>query len=95
VERNITPLESNQQLHNQLNEIHKDFMYNLHEKFPDLTTMELKIAALLSMKLTSSNIAAALFLSKRTVESHRLSLRKKCSIGKDDNIYEELSKYMV
>jgi phospholipid N-methyltransferase len=59
VERNITPLESNQQLHNQLNEIHKDFMYNLHEKFPDLTIMELKIAALLSMKLTSSNIAAA------------------------------------
>ncbi|MBK7988637.1 MAG: hypothetical protein IPK11_17465 [Ignavibacteria bacterium] len=95
VERNITPLESNQQLHNQLNEIHKDFMYNLHEKFPDLTTMELKIAALLSMKLTSSNIAAALFLSKRTVESHRLSLRKKCGISKDDNIYEELSKYMV
>jgi tetratricopeptide (TPR) repeat protein/DNA-binding CsgD family transcriptional regulator len=95
VERNITPLESNQQLHNQLNEIHKDFMRNLHEKFPDLTIMELKIAALLSMKLTSSNIAAALFLSKRTVESHRLSLRKKCGIGKDDNIYEELSKYMV
>ena len=95
VERNITPLESNQQLHNQLNEIHKDFMYNLHEKFPDITTMELKIAALLSMKLTSSNIAAALFLSKRTVESHRLGLRKKLGIGKDDDIYEELSNYMV
>lgn len=94
VERNITPLESNQQLHNQLNEIHKDFMYNLHEKFLDLTTMELKIAALLSMKLTSSNIAAALFLSKRTVESHRLSLRKKMGLVPQDDIYAALSKYM-
>lgn len=95
VERNITPLESNQHLRNQLNDVHKDLMSNLHAKFPEITMMELKIAALLSMKLTSSNIAAALYLSKRTVESHRLSLRKKLGLGKDDDIYTELAKYMI
>lgn len=94
VERNITPLESNQHLRNQLNDVHKDLMSNLHAKFPEITIMELKIAALLSMKLTSSNIAAALYLSKRTVESHRLSLRKKIGLGKDDDIYTELVKYL-
>jgi tetratricopeptide (TPR) repeat protein/DNA-binding CsgD family transcriptional regulator len=95
VERNITPLESNQHIRNQLHDVHKDFIANLHESFPDLTLMELKIAALLSMKLTSSNIAVALFLSKRTVESHRLSLRKKIGLGKDDDIYAELARYRV
>ncbi len=95
VERNITPFESNKQLRNQVNEIHKDFICALRQRFPDLTTMELKVASLLSMKFTSSYIAAALCLSKRTVESHRLSLRKKCGLGKDDDIYVELSKYMM
>ena len=93
VTRNITPLESNQQLDKQLTEVHGEFIHNLHQKFPDLTTMELKIAALLSMKLTSSNIAAALFLAKRTVESHRFSLRKKMGLGTSDDIYSELAKY--
>ncbi|MFN8358638.1 MAG: LuxR family transcriptional regulator [Candidatus Kapaibacterium sp.] len=93
VTRNITPLESNQQLDKQLTEVHGEFISNLRQKFPDLTTMELKIAALLSMKLTSSNIAAALFLSKRTVESHRFSIRKKMGLGTGDDIYSELAKY--
>ncbi|MFN8358633.1 MAG: tetratricopeptide repeat protein [Candidatus Kapaibacterium sp.] len=93
VTRNITPLESNQQLDKQLTEVHGEFISNLHQKFPDLTTMELKIAALLSMKLTSSNIAAALFLAKRTVESHRFSLRKKMGLGTNDDIYQALAQY--
>jgi tetratricopeptide (TPR) repeat protein/DNA-binding CsgD family transcriptional regulator len=93
VTRNITPLESNQQLDKQLTEVHGEFIRNLHQKFPDLTTMELKIAALLSMKLTSSNIAAALFLAKRTVESHRFSLRKKMGLGTSDDIYQVLAQY--
>jgi len=93
VTRNITPLESNQQLDKKLTEVHGEFISNLHQKFPDLTTMELKIAALLSMKLTSSNIAAALFLAKRTVESHRFSIRKKMGLGTSDDIYQALAQY--
>jgi tetratricopeptide (TPR) repeat protein len=93
VSRNITPLESNQELDKQLTEVHGEFIRNLHQTFPDLTTMELKIAALLSMKLTSSNIAAALFLAKRTVESHRFSLRKKMGLGTSDDIYQALAQY--
>lgn len=93
VTRNITPLESISELDKQWTEVHKNFMDKLKGSFPDLTAMELKIAALLTMKLTSSNIASVLFLSKRTVESHRHSLRKKMGISVTDDVYNVLALY--
>jgi tetratricopeptide (TPR) repeat protein/DNA-binding CsgD family transcriptional regulator len=93
INRNITPLEGNKQLDQQITEVYSDMMDNLKGTFPDLTIMELRIACLISMKLTSANIATVLFLSKRTVESHRLSLRKKMHLQPSDDIYSELQKY--
>jgi DNA-binding CsgD family transcriptional regulator len=87
LERNIVPLESKAELERQWEEVHADFIHHLKTKHPDFTAMELKIASLLKMKLTSSNISAILFLSKRTVEFHRLNIRKKMGLKKEDDLH--------
>ncbi|MBS1537734.1 MAG: tetratricopeptide repeat protein [Bacteroidetes bacterium] len=93
VTRSIAKLETISELDKQWADVHGTFMKKLQDSFPELTTMELKIAALIRMKLSSSNMASVLFLSQRTVESHRHSLRKKMGISSSDNIYSILSKY--
>lgn len=95
VSRNIIPLGNMKELDKQLSDVHGSFMTELQLVFPNLTTMELKIAALLNMKLTSSNIAAALSISPRTVESHRFSIRRKMGLATNINIYQELAKYSI
>ncbi|MCC7437690.1 MAG: tetratricopeptide repeat protein [Armatimonadetes bacterium] len=87
LERNIIPLEDKLDLEQQWSEVHGQFMNLLKKQYPTLTTMELKICALLKMKLTSSNICSILFLSKRTIEFHRLNIRKKMRLGKQDDLY--------
>ncbi|MBS1537732.1 MAG: tetratricopeptide repeat protein [Bacteroidetes bacterium] len=93
VTRSIAKLETISELDKQWVDVHGTFMKKLQDSFPELTTMELKIAALIRMKLSSSNMASVLFLSQRTVESHRHSLRKKMGISASDNIYASLDKY--
>lgn len=94
LERNIVPLESKSDLEKQWSEIHAPFMELMKHRYPTLTTMELKICALLKMKLTSSNICSILFLSKRTVEFHRLNIRKKMGLSKNDDIHVILSSLL-
>lgn len=94
LERNIVPLESKSDLEKQWTEVHAPFMELMKQRYPTLTTMELKICALLKMKLTSSNICSILFLSKRTVEFHRLNIRKKMGLSKNDDIHVILNSLL-
>ncbi len=93
LERSIVPLDRKVELEKQWTEVHGSFMAELKKAYPELTSMELKIAALLTMKLSSSHISSILFLSKRTVEFHRLNMRKKLKLNQGDDIYVTLSKY--
>ncbi|MBL7998984.1 MAG: helix-turn-helix transcriptional regulator [Candidatus Kapabacteria bacterium] len=92
LERNIVPLESKRELEKQWTEVHGAFIDHLKMTYPLLSAMELKIAALLKMKLSTSNISAILFLSKRTVEFHRLNIRKKMGLSPTDNLHVLLNK---
>lgn len=66
--------------------VHHDFIGRLSELYPALTPMELKVAALLRMNLSTKEIAALLYQSPRSVESYRYRLRRKISIGSDVNL---------
>lgn len=91
IKRHSIPLDSKKELEQQWAEVHAPFMDKLKRKYPSLTATELKVCVLLKMKLTSSNICSVLFLSKRTVEFHRLNIRKKMELGKDDDLYVVLN----
>lgn len=87
LERNIVPLETKAELEKQWQEIHAEFMEKLKGLYPLMSPMEIKICALLKMRLTSSNISTILFLSRRTVEFHRLNIRKKMGLSKNDDLH--------
>lgn len=95
IERNILAKEENQMGNTLSAQGQSEIIKKLQRLFPHFSTMELKVVALLNMKLTSSGIASALFLSRRTVEVHRRSIRKKMGLKTTDDIYTELAKIIA
>lgn len=80
-----------QQFEEQLNAMQGDFLSTLSRKYPDLTLTERKVAALMRLNLSSKAVANLLCLSVRTVENHRLSIRKKVGLNNDVNLTTFLS----
>ena len=90
ITKNIASVDTLAALDKQLQSAHSEFLRNLQQLHPSLTHMELKIATLLNLKLSSPNISSLLFLSVRTVELHRSRIRRKMGLNKNDNIYTVL-----
>ena len=61
--------------------VHKDFAKNLNLAYPDLTTNDLRIAALIKMELDSREIAQILNISQDGVKKARYRMRKKIVDG--------------
>jgi DNA-binding CsgD family transcriptional regulator/tetratricopeptide (TPR) repeat protein len=55
-------------------------------RYPALTSSEARILTLIGMKLTTATIAATLHISLRTVEFHRLNIRKKLRLRASDDL---------
>jgi tetratricopeptide (TPR) repeat protein/DNA-binding CsgD family transcriptional regulator len=70
----------------QLDTLNNDFIAVLARKFPKLTPQELKICALLKVGLGSKEIANVLSLTTRSVETYRLSMRRKLKLPKSGNL---------
>lgn len=92
VKRNINSLENAGTIGKKWAESNRQFTNKLKELYPSLTAMELKIAALMNMNLTTANISSVLFLSLRTVETHRFKIRRKMGLTNKDGIPDVLRK---
>jgi len=66
--------------------IHSGFYARLLETCPDLTSTEIKTAALLKLNLTTKEIAAITFKSEGGIKTTRYRLRKKLGLSGDDNL---------
>lgn len=71
-------------------EVHHDFLDKLKDRYPDITSGELRLAAYIRMNLSSKEIAPLLNISVRSVENKRYRLRKKLDITHDSNLKETL-----
>ncbi len=69
----------------------EEFVQKLSQRFPALTSKDIKLCIYLKMNLSSKEIAPLLNISFRGVELHRYRLRKKMGI----NQLESLSKFMI
>lgn len=67
-------------LESNLNEIVSPFSHNLSLKYSNFTPTELRIANLIKQGKSSKEIAEMLYLSSRTVDTHRLKIRTKLGI---------------
>jgi DNA-binding CsgD family transcriptional regulator len=75
----------------QFDNVHRDFMRTLAERYPSLTPMELKVCALTKMDLSTKEIAKMLFVSVRNVQNHRYRLRKKLKLDPEANLVSFLT----
>ncbi len=66
--------------------IHSGFYARLLDVCPDLTSTEIKTAALLKLNLTTKEIAAITFKSEGGIKTTRYRLRKKLGLSGDDKL---------
>ena len=74
-------------------EVHQSFEKNLGAAFPDLSSNDKKICALLKLGLSTKDIANLTFREIRSVESARNRLRKKLNLPAEVNIINFLSQF--
>jgi len=71
-------------------EVHENFLDNLKEKCPNITTGELRLAAYIKMNLASKEIAPLLNISVRSIENKRYRLRKKLNLDHETTLKQYL-----
>lgn len=69
-------------------EVHKDFHSNVKSKYPQVTSNELRLLALLKMNLSSKEIANILNISPEGIKKARYRLRKKLDITTEDSLQD-------
>lgn len=70
--------------------VHTNYLKTLKEKYPGLTTSDLKLAAYLRLSLSTKEIAQLMNISIRGVETSRYRLRKKLGIENETNLIDFL-----
>lgn len=76
-----------------VDEIHKDFFYNLLQKFPELTENERRLCAQIRLNLSIKDIASLNNISVKSAEMARYRLRKQFSLEHGDNLNEFLKQF--
>ncbi|MEM8845597.1 MAG: tetratricopeptide repeat protein [Bacteroidota bacterium] len=69
-------------------EVHKDFNSSVKSKYPQVTSNELRLMALLKMNLSSKEIANILNISPEGIKKARYRLRKKLNITTEDSLQD-------
>lgn len=64
---------------------HIEKKFSLHQSIQKLSSTELKILDLISKQKKSSEIAALLFVSEKTIRNHRYNIMKKLKLPNENN----------
>lgn len=80
LDQHLDRTEARKNVAAQLEDLDKEFLLQLASSFPELSTTERKVCSLIRLGFTTNQIKDILFVSTRTVENHRLHIRKKLSI---------------
>jgi DNA-binding CsgD family transcriptional regulator len=73
--------------------IHENFFRNLHIKFPELTSNDLRFCAFLRLNLSSKDIAHLMNISLKGVEVGRYRIRKKIGIPSTKSLTEFMIEF--
>jgi DNA-binding NarL/FixJ family response regulator len=65
---------------------HPDFSRAILTVLPNITAMELKIAKLIKLGLTTQSIATLCGVTVKSIENHRIRLRKKCNLSSEQSL---------
>lgn len=73
--------------------VHDSFFQKLSERYPDLTTNDQHLCALLRLGLSTKEIAAITFKEVRSIESGRNRLRKKLGLSEKEDLAKFLTEF--
>lgn len=76
------------ELYSQVEILHKDYSVILHERFPDLTEQERRLATLLRLGFSTKELASIMSITPKSVEVCRYRLRKKMNLKRDENLIQ-------
>lgn len=88
IDEEVKPDENWDQFELLFNQIHENFLQKLKDRYPQLTSRDLKLCAYLRMNLNSKEIAPLLSLTVRGVEDLRYRVRKKMELDTSVNLGE-------
>ncbi|HEY9005396.1 tetratricopeptide repeat protein [Ohtaekwangia sp.] len=74
-------------------QVHTGFLEKLLEQYPELTTTEMKLCALLKLNLETKEIASLLGISPESAKVSRSRLRKKLNLEGDQNLSKFLATF--
>jgi len=80
------------EFHDAFNKVHEEFYNNLLNQCPDLSSTEIKIAALLKLNLSTKEIAAISYKSESAVKTARHRLRNKLNLKSGEDLITFLMK---
>ena len=70
--------------------VHKDFFFKLKQQYPDLSSGELRLSALIRLNLNLKEAATLLNIAPDSVKTARHRLRKKLNMPEDSNLTDYL-----
>lgn len=82
----VSEEESWQKFQSNFDRIHENFFRTLVQTYPNLTTGDLRLCALLRLNMSTKDIASMMNISVRGVDAARYRLRKKLNLSPDENI---------
>lgn len=93
VDQNIASEDDWNVFQTNFDRIHENFFRNLHEKYPQLTSNDLRFCAYFRLNLPTKDIAQLMNISPKGVEVARYRIRKKINIPSDKNISEFMIEF--
>lgn len=78
--------QEKKEFYSKIEEIHKDFHLKLTTSFPNITSLEKRLAGLMRLNLSTKEISSLLNISPKSVEVAKYRLKKKLKIEKEDNL---------
>jgi ligand-binding sensor domain-containing protein len=73
--------------------VHQNFLSKLKTTFPELSAVDIKLAAFIKMDLSNKEIADLMNKSVRSIESSRYRLRKSLGLNQGDNLSDFLFRF--
>lgn len=86
LQANANPADAWKQFEDQFEQVHHDFMQSLAQRFPDLSTTERKVCALIRSGLSTKEIANLLHVDNRSIDQYRFRIRKKLQLSTEMNL---------
>lgn len=89
---NILTAEDWDRFKNTFSEVYPNFFAGLRYRFPEITNAELRLSALIKLKLTLKEAAGTLGISVESVKKSRYRLKKKLTLAEEDSLEEFIGK---